>query len=278
MTGGTAEAGEINRTLARTAQQYGFALGLGSGRALIEDPSLLDTFAVRAQAPEVLLLANIGAVQLNKGYGVDECRRLVEMLQADALVLHLNALQEAVQPEGDTQFGGLLKKIARLCSKLDIPVVAKEVGWGIDAEIAGALLHAGVAAIDVAGAGGTSWSEVERFRTNDAAAQAVASEFAGWGIPASDALAAVHRAHPRATVIASGGVRTGLDVLKALALGASCVGLASPFLRAAAGGQEATHAFAAHLQRVLAVGMFALGEQTIADLRRTKRIEHARDR
>ncbi|HEY5426958.1 MAG TPA: hypothetical protein VIJ77_10435, partial [Candidatus Tumulicola sp.] len=167
MTGGTPEAGRINQTLARVAQTYGLAMGLGSGRALIESPATFDSFAVRAQAPDVLLFANLGAVQLNKGYTVDDCRRLVELLRADVLVLHLNPLQEALQPEGDTCFGGLLEKIAGVCRQLEFPVVVKEVGWGIAPGEVRALFDAGVAAVDLAGAGGTSWSEVERFRTKE---------------------------------------------------------------------------------------------------------------
>ena len=278
MTGGNAQARDINRKLARAAQRHGFALGLGSGRALIENPRLLDTFAVRDCAPDVLLLANIGAVQLNKGYGVEECRRLVGMLQADALVLHLNAVQEAVQPEGDTAFAGLIRKIADLCARIGVPVVAKEVGWGIDAGSAGALLEAGVAAIDVAGAGGTSWSEVERFRAGEPWRARVAQAFAGWGIPTADALTAVRERYPGAVAIASGGIRDGMDALKALALGASAAGLAGPFLRAADAGEDALEELALELREVLRAGMFALGEATIAQLQKTKRIERARDR
>src|SRR5581483_800789 len=153
---------EINRRLARVAQHHGLAMGLGSARALIESPDQLATFEVRSEAPGVLLFANLGAVQLNKGYGVDECRRLVEMLGADALVLHCNPLQEALQPEGDTCFRGLLRQIETLCARAGFPIVVKEVGWGISAVQVRALFDAGVAAVDLAGAGGTSWSEVER--------------------------------------------------------------------------------------------------------------------
>src|SRR5438477_2523423 len=142
-------------------------MGLGSARALLEDPDLLHTFRVRHRAPDVPILANLGAVQLNRGVGVDDCRRLVERLEADALVLHLNALQEALQPEGDTEFAGLLAKIAVLCREMELPVIAKEVGWGLAPDVVCALLEAGVSAVDLAGAGGTSWSEVERHRMHD---------------------------------------------------------------------------------------------------------------
>jgi len=157
MTGGTEAARLINRTLAAAAQAAGIAMGLGSQRAAIEHPELAHTFQVREVAPDILLFANLGAVQLNYSYGLDEFRRAVEMIQADALVLHLNALQEAVQPEGDSNFSGLLKKIEAVCRALPVPVIGKEVGWGISEQAARQLASAGIAAIDVAGAGGTSW-------------------------------------------------------------------------------------------------------------------------
>jgi len=167
MTGGTKEAGSINRALAEAAQSAGIAMALGSMRPALESPALAATFHVRSLAPSILLLANLGAVQLNYGYTVDHCRRAVELAEADALILHLNPLQEALQPEGNTRFAGLLKKIETVCRALSVPVVVKEVGWGIGAETARQLAAAGVAAIDVAGAGGTSWSQVEKFRARN---------------------------------------------------------------------------------------------------------------
>ncbi len=198
MTGGTEEARTINRTLATVAQEHRIALGLGSGRVLIEHPELCDSFDVRSLAPDVALFANLGAVQLNKGYGLDECRRLVDVSQADALVLHLNPLQEALQLEGDTCFRGLLGKIASLCAALGVPVVVKEVGWGIAPDLVRALVDAGVAAVDVAGAGGTSWSEVERFRIAEPWRARVAGAFAGWGISSAECIRDARRAarHP----------------------------------------------------------------------------------
>jgi isopentenyl-diphosphate Delta-isomerase len=275
MTGGTEEAGRINRVLASVAQSQGLAMGLGSGRALLEHPELLSTFDVREVAPDVLLFANLGAVQLNKGYGVKECRRLVEMLGADALVLHLNAVQEALQPEGDTAFRGLLGKIRGVCAELGKPVVVKEVGWGIAPDAVRALFDVGVSAVDLAGAGGTSWSEVERHRIAEPWRANVAATFAGWGIPTAECLLAARRIEPRGTLIASGGIRTGLDVVKALALGADLVGVAGPFLRAAADGYDAAFALAREFTQVLRVAMFGLGERTISDLQNTKRVLHA---
>jgi isopentenyl-diphosphate delta-isomerase len=247
-------------------------MGLGSGRALLEHPDLLPTFDVRDVAPDVLLLANLGAVQLNKGYDAKDCRRLIEMLRADALVLHLNAIQEAVQPEGDTVFRGVLQKIAALCAELDAPVIVKEVGWGIAPDAVRALFDAGVAAVDLAGAGGTSWSEVERHRIAEPWRANVAAAFSGWGIPTAECLRAARRVEPHGTIIASGGVRTGLDAVKALALGADLIGVAGPFLRAAAKGCDAASDLAREFTEVLRIAMFALGERTLDDLRKTKRV------
>lgn len=275
MTGGTPEARRINHVLARVAQEQRLAMGLGSARALIESPELLDTFDVRSVAPDVLLFANLGAVQLNKGYGVEHCRRLLDMLGADALVLHLNAVQEALQPEGDTCFRGLLEKIALVCEQLNAPVIVKEVGWGIAPDAVRALFDAGVAAVDLAGAGGTSWSEVERYRIQESWRANAAASFSGWGIATAECLRAARRVAPHGILIASGGIRTGMDVVKALALGADLAGLAGPFLRAAASGYEAAADLGRELREVLRVAMFALGERTLSDLRTTKRILHS---
>jgi len=273
MTGGTSQARRVNRTLAKVAQHFGIAMGLGSGRALLEHPELLETFDVRSVAPDVPLFANLGAVQLNKGYGVDDCRRLVDMLQADALVLHLNPLQEALQPEGDTCFRGLFGKIETVCRDLSVPVVIKEVGWGIDADLVRAFFDAGAAAIDVAGAGGTSWSEVERHRIAVPWRARVAGAFAGWGISTADCLIDARRVAPVEPIYASGGIRDGLDSAKALALGADAVGVAGPFLRAAAAGLDAAMDQARELIEVLRVAMFSVGARTLADLRGTSRLQ-----
>jgi isopentenyl-diphosphate delta-isomerase len=273
MTGGVAEAEPVNSALAEAAQELGIAVGLGSARVLLERPDATAGFLVRRRCPEVPLLANIGAVQLNRGVGVDECRRIVERIEADALVLHLNALQEALQREGDTCFGGLLARIEKLAHELSVPVVVKEVGWGIDAAAVGALLDAGVAAVDVAGAGGTSWSEVERHRLGDGSAARVAAAFAGWGIPTASALAQARTARPEATLIASGGLRGGLDAALALALGADLVGAAGPFLRAAAAGAvEAVVELAQEWIEVVRLAMFCTGSRDLEALRTTPRL------
>jgi isopentenyl-diphosphate delta-isomerase len=269
MTGGTATAAALNQTLAAAAQAAGIAMGLGSQRAAVENASLAATFQVRAVAPDILLFANLGAVQLNYGYGLDQCQRAVEMIQADALILHLNALQEAVQPEGDANFAGLLKKIEAMCRALPVPVIAKEVGWGISADVAARLASAGVAAIDVAGAGGTSWSQVEMHRAQTETQKRVAAAFIDWGIPTAEAIQNVRQAAPNLPVIASGGLRDGIDVAKCVALGAGLGGLASPFLKAAAVSVEAVTETIAELSRELRIAMFAAGAGSIAQLQAT---------
>ena len=280
MTGGVPEAGVINRALARVAQRHRLALGLGSGRVLLEHPEALPSFDVRSLAPDVPIFANIGAVQLKRGVGVDECRRLVDLLRADALVLHLNALQEALQPEGDTVFGGVLERIAQLCRRLEVPVIAKEVGWGIAPDVALRLLEAGVSAVDVAGTGGTSWSEVERHRMTDPVRRRVAAAFADWGLPTADAVRLARRAAPDALIFASGGIRNGMDAAKAVALGADLVGVAGTFLRAASQGEEAASELASEFIETLRIVMFCLGESSVASLRGTPRLisDDGRDR
>ncbi len=267
MTGGTPEAEVINRRLAAVAQQYGVGLGLGSQRAAIEDGCLADTYRVRSLAPDALLLANLGAVQLNYGYGLDECRQAVEMIQADALVLHLNPLQEALQRDGDTRFSHLLPRIEAVCRGLDVPVVVKEVGWGISDSVARQLGSAGVAAIDVAGAGGTSWSRVEMHRAKTEHQRALAAAFGEWGIPTAESLVMVRRAVPELSILASGGIRDGIQMAKALTLGAVVCGMAGPFLRAADDSTAAVSKLTDLLVAELRTTMFAVGAQDLAALR-----------
>jgi len=269
MTGGAHDVARINMALAEAAESLGLAMGVGSQRSAIRDEKLAYTYQVRRVAPSIPLLANLGAVQLNYGFGVDECRRAVEMIEADALILHLNALQEAVQPEGNTNFKGLLKRIEAVCARVGVPVIAKEVGNGIGAPAARRLVEAGVWAIDVAGAGGTSWSEVERFRQTTASGARVAGAFAGWGIPTTEAIRQVRAALPDITLIGSGGVRSGVDIAKAIALGADLCGTAKPALgpavdeRGAAAVVEGLQAYIDELR----VAMFCSGCGNLAALR-----------
>lgn len=272
MTGGTAEAERINLTLAEIAQTYSLPMGLGSSRVLLEHPEVHASFDVRRVAPDILLFCNLGAVQLNLTVSIDDCQRLVELTRANALVLHLNPLQEALQPEGDTCFSGLLGKIEALCRELPVPVVVKEVGWGLAPDVVRSLLDAGVSAIDVAGAGGTSWSEVERHRMTDAWRARVAGAFAGWGIPTAEALVSARQVAPDACIFASGGIKNGIDIAKAVALGANLVGMAGPFLRAAAKGSGELTDLTRELIETLRIVMFAVGAPTLRDLQDTPRL------
>jgi isopentenyl-diphosphate delta-isomerase len=232
MTGGTDEAGVINGRLIRAAGEHGIGLVLGSGRRLLGDESLRRTYRPAGGPQPPLLLANLGAAQIRGSQGPDRAERLVDVLDAHGLSVHLNPLQEAVQPEGEPDFSGVLDGIAAVAQRLaPRPLVVKEVGFGLAPEDVAALRDAGVAAVDVAGAGGTNWALIEGRR--DPAAAAVASAFAGWGIPTADALRAARAVAPELPAIASGGLRDGVDVAKCLALGAAACGLARPLLIAA---------------------------------------------
>jgi len=267
MTGGTEAAKTINMCLAEAAQECGIAMGVGSQRAAIEHPEQAETFQVRKAAPDILLFANLGAVQLNYGYGIDQCRRAVDMIQADALILHLNPVQEAVQDAGDVNFSGLAKKIEEVCKKIEVPVIAKEVGWGISERTAKLLADCGVSAIDVAGAGGTSWSQVEMHRAPDEFTRQLAGTFVGWGIPTAESILNVKKAVPEMTIFASGGIKDGLDIAKSIALGATLGGMAGQFLKAAAISNENVVEMMKLTMRQIEVTMFAAGVGTLEGLK-----------
>jgi isopentenyl-diphosphate Delta-isomerase len=262
MTGGTAVAGRINRHLAAGAEATGVAIGVGSQRKALEDPVQAATFQVREVAPTAPLIGNLGAVQLNYGMGIDHCRRAVEMIEADALALHLNPLQEALQPEGDRNFAGLVAKMGEVARALPIPIIAKEIGCGLSEAVARRIAEAGITILDTAGVGGTSWARIEAARSGDAG---LGELFAGWGIPTPESIRQVRRV-PGVTVIGSGGLRTGLDVAKALALGADLAGLAYPFLAAATESAEQVAESVRRLIHELKICMFCLGAQTISEL------------
>ncbi len=268
MTGGTEQAGTINRRLAEAAQEERVAMGVGSQRTALEHPEQAESFQVRKYAPDILLFANLGAVQLNYGYGVDECKRAVEMIEADALYLHLNPVQEAVQEGGDTDFSGLADKIAMVCRGVGVPVIVKEVGWGISERTAKLLADCGVAAIDVAGAGGTSWSQVEMHRAATEFTRQLAATFVGWGIPTAESIQMVKRAAPGMMVFASGGLQDGLDIAKCIALGATLGGMAGNFLRAAAVSSEEAGELMRLVKRQIQVTMFATGCADLQALRK----------
>jgi isopentenyl-diphosphate delta-isomerase len=267
MTGGTEAAKTINMRLAEAAQECGIAMGVGSQRAAIEHPEQAETFQVRKVAPDILLFANLGAVQLNHGYGVDQCRKAVDMIEADALYLHLNPLQEAVQDAGDTDFAGLAKKIEEICRKLEVPVIAKEVGWGISERTAKLLADCGVSAIDVAGAGGTSWSQVEMHRAPDEFTRQLAGTFVGWGIPTAESILNVKKAVTEMIIFASGGIKDGLDIAICIALGATLGGMAGQFLKAAAISNENAIETMKLTMRQIEVTMFAAGAGKLEGLK-----------
>lgn len=267
MTGGTGEGAEYNRLFAEAAQRFGIAMGVGSQRIALEDPAAADTFRVRDIAPDIFLFANLGAVQLNNGCDVESCVRAVEMIDADALFLHLNPLQECVQPNGNTDFRDLAGRIKEVCEALDVPVLVKEVGHGISARTAELLARAGVEGIDVAGAGGTSWAKVESYRRGESIRSGLGMALGEWGIPTVDSLLAVRQAAPRMTVIASGGIRTGEDIAKSIALGAGAAGVALPFLKAASISREELHTRIAQLHEELATVMFCTGVRNVGELK-----------
>ncbi len=267
MTGGTELAHLVNTRLATVAQRYGLAMGVGSQRIALEQPELAPTFAVRSLAPDILLLANLGAVQLNYGCGLEDCLKLVELLEADALILHLNPLQEWVQSEGDSNFKGLLAKIEQICAQLPVPVIAKEVGNGISAPMAKKLIEAGVAAIDVAGAGGTSWAKVESQRAKDNRQRHLGQVFADWGLPTAECITAIRSMNSTIPLIASGGLKNGLDLAKSIALGADLGGLARPFLVAAIESEAAVDELVKFLIAELEIVLFCTGNPNLSALK-----------
>lgn len=277
MTGGTDQASLINRNLATAAERAGIALGLGSQRKALEDPVVAASFLVRDVAPTVPLLGNLGAVQLNYGMGLAECVRAVEMIGADALALHLNPLQEAIQPEGQCNFKDLLPKIGHVVAELGVPVVVKEIGCGLSLATAQALVDQGVRILDTAGLGGTSWARIEAARANDLD---LGELFAGWGVPSPDSIRQIAELRRRdqltdLLLIGSGGVRNGIDVAKAIALGADLVGLAQPFLAAALESPEHVSEKIERTMKELAITMFCVGARNLDELRSAKLVKTA---
>lgn len=268
MTGGPARAAQINENLAIACQELGVALAVGSQRVAIENQHVSGLGAeLRRHAPDIPLLANFGAAQLNLGFGIDEARRAVEMIGADGLIIHLNPLQEAVQPEGNRDWRGLLGRIESLARDLGLPIVIKEVGSGIAGATARRLVDAGVSVIDVAGAGGTSWAAVEAERAKTPEQAAIARAFVDWGIPTATAIAAVRAACPDVTIIGSGGIRNGLDAAKAIRLGADMVGQAAGILDAATHSAEAVISQLSITAAQLRIACFCTGSKDLAALR-----------
>lgn len=270
MTGGTKGAMRINAAIAEAVEELRLGMGVGSQRAAIEDPRLERTFAItREKAPSAFLIANIGGPQLVKGYGVEEARKAVDVIGADALAIHLNPLQEAIQPEGETNYVGVLSRIGEIARALEVPVIVKETGAGIAAEEAMRLEAAGVAGIDVAGVGGTSWAAVEYHRAKrvqDEFRQRLGETFWDWGIPtAASLIEVVQSVH--LTVLASGGVRSGIDFAKALALGGSLASMSFPILGPATKGSKEVKRVLQLVTEELRNVMFLVGAMAIPELR-----------
>ncbi|MCW8886939.1 MAG: type 2 isopentenyl-diphosphate Delta-isomerase [Motiliproteus sp.] len=267
MTGGDHElVRRINQNLALAAEQTQVAMAVGSQRVMFSTPEAAESFDLRKQAPTTLMMANIGAVQLNYGFGVEECQAAVELLKADALYLHLNPLQEAVQPEGDTDFSSLSEKIGMIIQQLPVPVILKEVGAGLSPEDIQLGLDQGVKVFDLAGTGGTSWSRIEHHRSDQDQRAELGILFQDWGIPTPVALKLAQPYMKKADFIASGGIRTGIDMVKSVILGGSLCGLAAPFLKPAMESPEAVVEVINQLKQEFVTAMFLLGVQNIKSL------------
>ena len=269
MTGGPDLGGIINRNIAEAAQAIGFAMGVGSQRIALGGGSGHGLgHDIRRVAPHIALYANLGAVQLVQGMSVDDARRAVDAISADALILHLNPLQEVLQQGGDVSWKGVLGAIENVCRLVGVPVIIKEVGAGISVDVATRLENAGVSAIDVAGSGGSSWAAVEGLRRADAEGQNLGEVFRNWGLPTAECLQAVHSALPKMPLIASGGIHDGLDGAKAIRLGATLVGQAGALLRAATLGPEQVIAHVAAWEKALRIACFCTASKNLDELRR----------
>lgn len=273
MTGGADLAGIVNARLAEAAQRVGVGMMLGSQRAMLERPETRSSFQVRGRAPDILLLGNLGVAQLRRGYGAERLREAIELVGADGIALHANPLQEALQPGGDGDFAGLVQRLGEVVPEVGAPVVLKEVGHGISGAVAGSVAGVGFAAIDVAGAGGTSWAKVEDVVRHGSVRHPDLGE---WGIPTVQALREVRSALPDVPLVASGGIRSGVDVAKALALGASVAAVARPLLACALDGTEAVVALLERYVFELRVAMHCTGARTVSALRGAVLIEAGR--
>jgi isopentenyl-diphosphate Delta-isomerase len=276
MTGGPEQGGRINLAIAEAAQELGFAMGVGSQRIALGGgkSSGLDK-SIRRVAPDIALYANLGAVQFTQGMTVDDARRAVDLIEADALILHLNPLQEALQPGGDRNWLGVEVAIANLCQKLGVPVIAKEVGAGISVSVAKRLANAGVAAIDVAGVGGSSWAAVEGRRSDLAQDQTTAEIFRNWGIPTAQALIQISKELPSMPLIASGGIQNGLHGAKALRCGALLVGQAAALLKAATEGPKAVIQTVQTFAQALRISCFCTNSIDLKALRGAALLQRA---
>jgi len=260
ISGGNDLAEKINKNLAEATQELNIAMCVGSQRIMIEHPETTNTFKVRDIAPDILLCANLGAVQLNNGFDIERCHIIVDTINADALVLHLNPLQEAIQIGGNTNYHGLLEKIKDVVDNLHVPVIIKEVGSGMSYEVAKKLHEIGVRIIDISGLGGTSWAAVESYRNN------IGKSFRDWGIPTAESVRLVSYVKGM-KIIAGGGIRSGIDIAKALALGADLASIAGPLLRPALIGSDEVKKKLKHYIEELQIAMFCVGAKNIHELK-----------
>jgi len=281
MVGGISAAEEINMNLAKVSQICGIAMGVGSQRTGIENAASQKTYQVRKVAPEILLFANLGAVQLNYGFSINECQKAVNMIDADGLIIHLNPLQEAFQPEGNCNFKNLAAKIEDICRNLHHPVIVREVGFGISKETTLKLIQAGVSGIDTGGAGGTSWIEVEKYRTESKIIKNVAESFSDWGIPTSESIKMIKEAvssskgknkntDNKIVIFASGGIRSGLDAAKAIALGADIAAIGLPVLKNIQVSVNSCADYIKEIETGLKIAMFGIGAHNINELKNTR--------
>jgi isopentenyl-diphosphate delta-isomerase len=270
ITGGTDYAKKINSTLASAVEELGLGIGVGSQRIALENPSVADTFTiVRELAPSAMVMGNIGCPQLSLGWGVEEARKCVEMIRADALAIHMNPLQEAVQVQGETKYRGVLNKIGKVTNELDVPVVMKETGCGISREDAMMLESVGVAALEVSGVGGTSWAAVEHHIAKAEGKkdqEALGEALWNWGIPTAISVVETSQSTDL-KIVASGGMRTGVEMTKAIALGADAVGIARPFLEKAVEGPEYLKEYAQNILLEFKTVMFLVGAKDVDELR-----------
>lgn len=266
MTGGLQRGAEINQRLARAASHFGIPMGVGSQRVALENPEHAAIFKLKQFAPQLFVIGNIGMAQLTRADALDQCKRAVEMIDADALAIHLNVLQEVIQVEGDRDFRGLLDQIALVASRLGVPVMVKEVGFGIDPDSAKKLVGAGVQALDCGGKGGTSWGYIEGLRAESVVTRSVATTFRDFGIPTAIAVHAIRRSLPAIDLVATGGIRDGLTVAKGVALGATMCGLGLPLLRAALEGEDQPFTVLETFAQGLKTAMICTGSRTLESL------------
>ncbi|NRA66588.1 MAG: type 2 isopentenyl-diphosphate Delta-isomerase [Pseudobacteriovorax sp.] len=278
MTGGVDKGTLINSRLAALAAEYNIPMGVGSQRIALDNPDYANIFHVKRQHPGIFLMGNLGFAQLRAANYLDLCQRAVDMIEADALAIHLNVIQEAIQVEGDRSFLGALDRLAKLCEELSVPVIVKEVGSGISANTARRLFEVGVSVIDVGGRGGTSWGYIEGLRSSSPQTKSLANSFRDWGIPTAFAVCAARHELPQASLIATGGIRDGLTVAKAVALGANFAGIGLPFLRAALLSEQELHNQMEVYVRGLKIAMIGSGCRSLSELKQKICLGHPMQR